>query len=129
MIPHVHSLEGMLTILATISLNVVSVGVYEQASGFGSNPDPRLVYDNYYKDYRSLQYYGCSYEGYMHFIIDTLIASAENSVSEADCRVTEADASPSCNEQCYARIHPDEITPVDHNTEYGFHLGQQPNVG
>ena len=47
----------------------------------------------------------------MHSIIGSLIACAENSVSEADGMVTEAGISSSGDEHCYMLVDPDEITP------------------
>ena len=42
----------------------------------GSNPDPGLLYDNYCKDYRSMQYYGYFYEDYMISIVESIITCA-----------------------------------------------------
>ena len=97
MIAHAHPSEGMLTVLGTIPLYKVPVSLPEHTLDLGLILDSGLVYDNYCKDYKSQQYYGCSYVEYMHSIIDSLISCAENSISEADSMVPGADISPSCD--------------------------------
>ena len=129
LIAHAHPPEGMLTVSGTIPLYMVPVGFPENASDLGSTLDPGLVYDNYCKDYKSQQYYGCSYVEHMHSIIDNLISCAENSIPEAYGMVPGADISPSCDKQCHVRVDPDGVTPDYDNTEYDYTLDQQPNVG
>ena len=77
LITYGHLPESMLTIMSTVLLHVVHVGSTGLGFDLGSNPDPGLVYDNYCKDCRSRQCYGCSYEDYIVSILDNLIACAE----------------------------------------------------
>ena len=62
LIPHAHPPEGLFNIISTICLQVVPVCPAKWGISSGQKHDPGLVYDNYCKDSRSWQNYGCSYE-------------------------------------------------------------------
>ena len=101
MIAYGHLPEGMLTIINTVLLHVVPVGPTGLGLDLGSNPDPGLVYDNYCKDCRSMQYYGCSYEDYIVTIIDNLIDYAESSILNPHTQGLAV--SPLCSEQFHGK--------------------------
>ena len=79
LICHAHRLEGLLTITDTVFLHVMPVQSFEQGSGLNPELDPGLAYDNYCKDSRSWQYYGCSSEDYMVSLIDNLLNAMDQS--------------------------------------------------
>ena len=84
LIPHAHPPEGLFNIIGMICLHVVPVCPAKWGGTSSQFSDPGLVYDNYCKDTRSWQYYGCSYEDYMLAIIDTIIDAVEQPPSERD---------------------------------------------
>ena len=84
MIPYAHTPEGLLTVVDTIYFHVASVCPDKRGVASEQQYNPSLVYDNYCKDNRSWQYYGCSYEDYMLAIIDTMINGVEQSTCEVE---------------------------------------------
>ena len=128
MITYAHLPEGMLTIISTVLLHVVLLGPPGHGLALGSNPDPGLVYDNYCKDYRSSQYYGCSYEDYMISIIDDLIICAENTILNADHPALGMGVIL-VNDQYHKQTISDAcVTDIAH-TEHEHQLVQQPSLG
>ena len=73
LIPHAHPPEGLFSIIDAIYLHMASVCPARWGLASEQQLDPGLVHDNYCKDCRSWQYYGCSYEDYMIAIVDNMI--------------------------------------------------------
>ena len=129
MITYAHLPEGMLTTVSTVFLHVVPVGPPGHGLDLNSNPDAGLVYDNYCKDYKSRQYYGCSYEDYMISIVDNLIVCAENSILTSDHPALGVGVIPLSNDQYHEQTNSDAcITGIAH-TEHDLQLVQQLSLG
>ena len=124
-----HLPEGILTIINTCLLYVMPVGPTGLGLDLGSNSDPGLVYDNYCKDCRSIQYYGCSYVKYMVNIIDNLIDGAESSILKSKPPASGMDVRPLSNEQFHGKISLDTCVTSIAYTEHDIRLVHQPNWG
>ena len=86
--------------------------------GLGLNSDPGLVYDNYCKDSRIMQFYGCSYVKYMVNIIDNLIDGVENSIQKSELPASGRDVSPMCNKQFHEKMSADACVTSIADTEH-----------
>ena len=119
-----HLPQGFLITVDIIHLHMVPVGTKRFDLDLGSNTDPGLVYDNYLKDCRSIQYYGCEYEQYMINIIDSLIDGADSSVNSLGQPAPGAGVDPVCNGETYeGKMSLDaQLTNFEY-TEYDIQLG------
>ena len=120
-----HLPQGFLTTVDIIHLHMVPVGTKCFDLDLGSNTDPGLVYDNYLKDCRSIQYYGCEYEQYMINIIDSSIDGAGSSVNSLGQPAPGAGVDPVCNGETYeGKMSLDAPLTNFACTEYDIQLGQ-----
>ena len=128
LIPHAHTPEELLTIIDTICLHVVSVCPDKRGVASEQEYDPSLVYDNYCKDSRSWQYYGCSYEDYMLAIIDTMINVVEQPTCEVEPLGSGTDIGSHDIEQTSLNKSSDVVIPSLQHTYDDIPLAPQTTV-